>query len=105
MLWLLTSVSLNNLRQYDKWKNAVDKHTPDDSPSENKDADKTLVNLSNINQNLNHDLCVLKFKSLVLLKGGPTCGRSLTEVGMTEVMHQPPKIVGPAAGLPSVALV
>ena len=53
----------------------------------------------------NHELYVLKWKSLVLLKGGPTCGRNLTEVGMAEVMQQPPKIVGPAAGLSSVALV
>ena len=30
-----------------------------------------------------NELCVLKFKSLVILEGGPTCGRNLTEVGMT----------------------
>ena len=36
---------------------------------------------------------------IVLLEGGPACGRSLTEVGMAKVMQQPPKIVGPAGGV------
>ena len=36
---------------------------------------------------------------IVLLEGGPACGRSLTEVGMAKVMQQSPKIVGPAGGV------
>ena len=30
-----------------------------------------------------NELCVLEFKSLVILEGGPTCGRNLREVGIT----------------------